>query len=158
VRCMSGLWLNWGGHNTIENNIFYDCRGPMAVLNHHRKYQTGTRYQGNRFERNIIYYADPTCQLYAIGGWQGDRVGIAADHNVIYAGGAPPRVGPFRSDKDQWAKWRAAGQDAHSVIADPLFVDAPNGDFRLRPGSPALKLGFKQIDTSRIGLAGYRAR
>ena len=32
------------------------------------------------------------------------------------------------------------------------FVDPANGDFRLRPDSPALKLGFVPIDLSKIGL------
>lgn len=36
--------------------------------------------------------------------------------------------------------------------ADPLFVDPAKGNFDPKPGSPALKLGFKPIDMSRIGL------
>jgi hypothetical protein len=48
--------------------------------------------------------------------------------------------------------WQAAGQDIHSVVADPLFLDAAGRDFsKLSPNSPALKLGFQLIDTSTVG-------
>ena len=49
-------------------------------------------------------------------------------------------------------QWRKLGYDRHSVFADPMFVDAANGDYRLRPGSPALKLGFESFDTDQFGL------
>lgn len=61
-----------------------------------------------------------------------------------------PLLGAYPTDcplKD----WQSRGQDAHSVVADPLFKDPDNGDFTLAAGSPALKLGFKNIDTSTIG-------
>jgi hypothetical protein len=32
-----------------------------------------------------------------------------------------------------------------------LFVDPENGDFTLKPDSPALKLGFEPIDVSKVG-------
>ncbi len=38
------------------------------------------------------------------------------------------------------------------VQGDPMFVDAAKGDYRLKPDSPALKLGFKQIPFDKIGL------
>ncbi len=52
-----------------------------------------------------------------------------------------------------WDAWRKSGRDAHSVIADPLFFDVAARDFRIKPESPALKLGFKPWD---LGLAGVR--
>jgi hypothetical protein len=59
--------------------------------------------------------------------------------------GAPPRL--YRMEE-----WNAAGYDRHSVFADPLFVDAANYDYRVRPESPALKLGFVNFDMGCWGL------
>ena len=53
---------------------------------------------------------------------------------------------------DEWASWQATGNDVHSVVADPLFVNAEMDDYRLQPGSPAFKLGFKPIPIEKIGL------
>lgn len=49
-------------------------------------------------------------------------------------------------------KQQGDGVDLHSVAADPLFVDPANGDFRLKPDSPALKMGFVPFDMSKVGL------
>lgn len=48
--------------------------------------------------------------------------------------------------------YRTRGADANSIIADPLFRDVKNGDFRLNENSPAYQLGFKDIDMRRIGI------
>jgi hypothetical protein len=53
---------------------------------------------------------------------------------------------------DGWTAWQARGADRHSVVADPLFVDPANDDYRLKPESPAFKLGFKPIPVERIGV------
>ena len=39
----------------------------------------------------------------------------------------------------------------HSLIADPLFVNAAQDDYRLQPNSPAFKLGFQPIPVEKIG-------
>lgn len=52
---------------------------------------------------------------------------------------------------DAWASWRTLGFDTRSVVADPLFVDRDRDDFRLKPDSPALKLGFEPILIEKIG-------
>ena len=51
-----------------------------------------------------------------------------------------------------WQDWLAAGQDAHSVWSDPLFVDAASGDYRYRAGSPALALGMSETPWRGAGL------
>ena len=74
----------------------------------------------------------------------GDRVYWNAATNRLSVGG-----GTF-------ADWQKRGQDLHSVVGDPLFVNPAEDDFTLKPGSPAFGLGFKPIDTSKIGLLTRR--
>ncbi len=57
----------------------------------------------------------------------------------------------MRFMKYSFDEWKAKGLDEHSLVADPLFVDPKNGNFSLKPESPALKLGFQPIDISRVG-------
>jgi hypothetical protein len=52
-----------------------------------------------------------------------------------------------------WDEWRALGRDQDSQFSDPLFENIAQRDFRLKPGSPAEKLGFKPWD---LTLAGVR--
>lgn len=55
---------------------------------------------------------------------------------------------------DTLKNWQSKGLDAGTKCADPLFVDRENHDYRLKPDSPAPALGFREIDTSQIGLKG----
>jgi hypothetical protein len=43
-------------------------------------------------------------------------------------------------------------------VADPLFINPDNFDFHLKPGSPAFKLGFEQIDVSTVDPRGIVVR
>jgi hypothetical protein len=56
-----------------------------------------------------------------------------------------------------FAAWQASGRDQDSRIADPQFEDAAHYDFRLKPGSPALAMGFQPIDAGQAGLYGEAA-
>ncbi|MCX6910334.1 MAG: right-handed parallel beta-helix repeat-containing protein [Verrucomicrobia bacterium] len=52
---------------------------------------------------------------------------------------------------DEWQAWQALGVDKHSLVADPLFVNAKKDDYRLKKNSPAFKVGFKPIPVEKIG-------
>jgi hypothetical protein len=52
---------------------------------------------------------------------------------------------------DEWESWKALWKDTRSVVADPMFVNPDKDDYRLKPGSPAFKLGFKPIPVEKIG-------
>ncbi|WP_156345942.1 hypothetical protein [Verrucomicrobium spinosum] len=53
---------------------------------------------------------------------------------------------------DEWSAWQSEGWDMHSLVADPRFVDAARDDYRLKPESPAFKLGFKALPLQKIGV------
>jgi hypothetical protein len=94
------------------------------------------------FEGNIVYFD----QGRLLGSnWTGDK--YAMKNNLYY----DTRGGEIRFAGKRFDEWKAGGQDAGSLVADPLFVNAGNFDFRLRPESPALKMGFKPIDMSTVG-------
>ncbi|MGC9449938.1 MAG: right-handed parallel beta-helix repeat-containing protein [Oceanipulchritudo sp.] len=78
-----------------------------------------------------------------------------ADFNLIWPGNEkeaellhPPYLG---HERVPFADWQAAGNDRNAVFADPLFIDAASGDYRLQPDSPAHKLGFREWDHARAG-------
>jgi hypothetical protein len=47
--------------------------------------------------------------------------------------------------------WKTQGMDIDSVVANPRIAGAASGDWRLQAGSPALKLGFAQLNISTVG-------
>jgi parallel beta-helix repeat protein len=52
---------------------------------------------------------------------------------------------------DEWQSLQAQGFDRSSLVADPLFAAPEKDDWRLKPDSPAFKLGFQPIPIDKIG-------
>jgi len=142
-RCLNGAFtLHYGKDNTVRNNIF--ALGLLGQVVRHRN----EPHRAWTFQRNIVYSERQETMRSGTGG-QYDEF----DHNLYWnsAGGLV-----FPGDLS-FAEWQTSGKDAGSVAADPLFVNAKKDDFRLKPDSPALKLGFVPIDLSSVGLVGEQA-
>ena len=142
-----GLMYSNGGHgNVIENNVF--AYSAWQAL-----WPTWPE-DPNVVRRNIVYLTQGQMLVPFVEGHLRARVQAGPslgewDRNLYCdaRGGARFFDMPF----DEWQK---LGLDAHSVAADPQFVDPASYDFRLKPGSPALELGFEPIDISGVGLYG----
>lgn len=158
-----GVSTHGGKNNTFENNILVDC-SQYAVLysdsvsGRPACWQMQGFHGGVRCRNNIIYCTKDaeTADLYAIYHYS-DRMIAESDYNLFFnAMGRyvihedTSTFGATEIELDTWQE--ETGHDRHSIVADPMFVDPENGDFRLKPDSPALRLGFQQIDTSRIGI------
>ena len=71
---------------------------------------------------------------------------VEFDYNLYFS------ASPGQEADDPFAKLHKDGYEKHGAFADPLFVDWEAGDFRLKPDSPALKMGIQSIDLSGVGL------
>ena len=154
-RCTSqGILLKL--NNRCENNIVADIIAPP------RGYYLAVRegpLTGATIKRNIFYSSSATCTFIdelpaGKGRTNEDRRGrrlarsrdAATDYNIYYC------VTDRTLGKAMLEKQQSDGVDAHSLAVDPLFVDPENGDFRFKPGSPALEMGIVPIDLSRVGV------
>jgi len=145
--------LREGAYRTIYNNIWANSVGAVA-------FHLGYEDNHDRYFRNIT--VTKGASIYAViappakGPWLKE-----VDYNCFYSGKGnefrarvAPRGEKGRGDKRNYSlkEWRQLGFDQHSVFADPMFVDPENNDYRVKPESPALKLGFKNFPMDQFGL------
>jgi hypothetical protein len=155
-----GIYADEGSsHILIENNIVYHCKSAAFVQHYgqdnlvrnnifalddeHEMARTRKEdHLSFRIEHNIIY----AHQKSILGGnWEGDQFDIGNNLYYVVGNVAPDFAGT------SFAAWKTAGHDQHSIIADPLFVDAEHFNFTLRSSSPAFKTSFHAIDKSQVG-------
>ena len=145
---LGGICLHGGSDNVCRNNILVDGASSQFCYNN-----IEGKMEGNRSVNNIVVYRNGDTPVFSCGGFT-DRQVSESDGNVLWNRDGKltitglPDVGKAGS----WEEWRARGYDTHSVIADPMFVGARRGDYRLKSGSPALRLGFKETDWRQVGL------
>jgi len=151
----AGFHQHYGYYNTVRNNIF--AFGHTAQIQ-------ASRNEGRlrfKYERNIVIW-DPASPLLDGGEWnwklydkaeRGDpRDSLVFKNNLYWpTDGKIPDL--LTKAHFTWDEWRKMGRDSGSLFAGPLFEDVAGRDFRLKPGSPAEKIGFKPWD---LNLAGVR--
>jgi hypothetical protein len=158
-----GIYPDQGAHDLlIQNNLVYRCQDGALFAHHNRnitaennifafsRHAQVERYGGGGFElnfrRNLVYYMEG--KAVGDGGTgQCGRDVCAFDRNLYWNASGQP--GLFSNVT--FTQWQAAGQDKESLVANPLFADPDQGDFRLGRDSPAAKIGFEPWDLSEIG-------
>ncbi len=134
-----GFHQHYGRENRVLNNIFAYSEREQLIRSREEEHVSFF------FERNIVLFNNGRLlgSRWANGNYRLDR-NCYWDTSGLGFGFAGM----------DFADWQAAGNDVNSLVADPGFADAQGGDFSLKPGSPALALGFEPIDLSDVGLYG----
>ena len=139
------------GANDVVNNVVIDMKasGYFQTL-------AVQPLDGSRFERNIFYDSRGGAKFFRFATYRASPKELNFDvlkpvklnNNLYYnAGSSSPPLPSFMEEM------HARGLGLGDVYADPMFVDVEHGDYRLKPDSPALKLGIKSIDVSDCGLS-----
>jgi len=124
----AGFHQHYGRENVVRNNVFAYGREAQIMRTRAEEHLSFT------MEGNIVLWSEGPL----LGSnWSGNNYKL--DRNLYWKEGGAA----FDFAGMTLEQWRAKGQDVHSVVADPLFVDPKKGDFRLRPGSPAGRIGFR---------------
>lgn len=139
------------GYNSVIGQPAWQKMRGMSVKPEAAPLPDGTIMAGNVFEHNIFASHDAEAKLYRFG-----NINFGAnrwDYNVLWQYGKPVQIEGVGKlpPAELWAEWQKRGEDEHSLVADPLFVDAARDDYRLKPNSPAFRRGFDAIPVEKIG-------
>jgi len=147
-----------GPNHVIRNNVIDfngpDLLSPFTVVAGSRRANIAVDKppiwnRNYTFENNIVWSSSGS--IFRIAGRLDRATFKLVDNNVYYSPNGHYSFGRIRDSKslDSWYRLRL---DTNTKFADPLFVGRENHDYRLKPESPAIDMGFKEIDTSEIGL------
>lgn len=137
-RCKSGgFHQHYGKENRIENNIF------AFGFYYQAQYTRPEEHTSFSFRHNIILQEEGETLA---GAWEKGLTDM--DCNLYWhTSGNPSFAG------HTWQEWRKM-KEPHSLMADPHFRDAKNGDFSFASLKSVRKIGFRPFDTSSVGVYG----
>lgn len=130
---MGAVYIHGGQNNLVENNILVD-----DAINSLLFIDINSTMRGNQVRRNLVVCAASEGDALLVQGATAETTLAQCDQNLYWAAGKPITMG-----SEGFAAWQRRGFDTHSLVADPKFRDARNGDFALLPDSPAFALGFR---------------
>lgn len=130
VLLNGGLKLREGHNRKATNNVIIN-----NSLNPHVWFVNS----GDVFTHNIVFSAYKQAVMQAVIAPDG-KWGARIDSNL------------FATNEADRLKFAANGADKNSLVGDPMFVDAEHGDYRIKKGSPALKIGFKNFPMDEFGV------
>jgi hypothetical protein len=133
-----GFHQHYGETNIVENNIFAFARDHQLQRTRVEPHLSFT------FRTNIVYFE---AGALLAGDWSGDKFDM--DWNLFFDTRSEGNAMKFQPGTLE--QWRERGHDRNSLLEDPLFTAPDRNDFRLRPGSPAFRIGFQPIDLSDVG-------
>jgi len=142
---------------TVTGNLVYRCLGSFHChMAHDIKFENNIGINGDSYQVSLpkssnisflrnIFVCDAEPLFHSNVVKPKDHVG-ESDYNLFWdVSGKQPPLG-----KPTWEEWLGLGLDAHSVFADPLFVDPAHDNYELKSDSPAFKLGFVKLDLSKV--------
>jgi hypothetical protein len=119
--------------NFILNNVFIG--GDIRIKNETAK--------GCKVEGNIFYMPSGKPEFYDV---KANLLALANPNgNLFYATDETAGLAFLK-------KVQGLGYEKNGVFVDPDFIDLERFDVRLKPDSPARKLGIASIDIEKIGL------
>jgi len=103
---------------------------------------------GDVFRNNIVWATYAPARMYAKP-WP-----AGLDANFLEVPGYPTSALPVPATSLQFL----SGRDEASLEGEAQFVDPMDGDYRVRQGSPALRLGFKNFPMDQFGVTSPELR